>query len=91
MNTYVPITQAEKQDSQCLRWGSPVFLPGICHGPRSLAGYSHRVAESDITKVTELISCVPCAITQTNMLLMFFCTFFFFFKSFGCATWHMGS
>ena len=32
--------------------GNPVFLPGESHGQRSLAGYSHTVAESDMTEVT---------------------------------------
>ena len=32
---------------------TPVFLPGESHGQRSLAAYSHRVAESDTTEVTE--------------------------------------
>jgi len=29
---------------------TPVFLPGESHGGRSLAGYSHRFAELDITE-----------------------------------------
>ena len=31
---------------------TPVFLPGKSHGQRSLAGYSPRVTESDMTEHT---------------------------------------
>ena len=31
---------------------TPVFLPAQSHGQRSLAGYSHRITELDMTKVT---------------------------------------
>ena len=31
---------------------TPVFLPGESRGQRSLAGYSHRVTNSDTTEVT---------------------------------------
>ena len=31
---------------------TPVFLPGESHGQRSLVGYRHGVAESDMTEAT---------------------------------------
>ena len=40
-------------DYLIVQQATPVFLPGKSHGQRSLAGYSHRVAESDITEATE--------------------------------------